>query len=87
MTLLQMVGDPSTALMTELGDEVKARVAKRKEDLGESGLKEKTDRIQKATEDNEVLYYVRAIPLQGVGPLPENLTQASPIQNGQSASD
>ncbi len=50
-----MVGDPSTALMTELGDEVKARVAKRKEELGESGLKEKTNRIQKATEDNEVL--------------------------------
>ena len=49
-----MVGEPSTELMKQMGDEEKARTAKQIKQLGESGLKKKADILQKATEENEV---------------------------------
>ena len=49
-----MIGEPSTQLMKNMGDEEKARTANQVEQLGASGLKEKAGRLQKATEENEV---------------------------------
>ena len=54
LDLLKMIGEPSTQLMKEMGDEEKERIAKQIERLGESGLRKKTDTLEKATEDNEV---------------------------------
>ena len=51
-----MVGKPSTQLMKDMGEEEKARIAKQRETLGESGLKEKTVVLDKATEENEVFF-------------------------------
>ena len=45
-----------------MGDEEKARTAKQREQLGESGLKEKADILQKATEENEVDSPVLLLP-------------------------
>ena len=53
--MVQIVGEPSTQLMKDMGDEEKARIAKQIEKLGESGLKEKAVVLEKATEENEVL--------------------------------
>ncbi len=52
--IFQIVGEPSTQLMKEMGDEEKARVAEQVKQLGDAGLKNKGEILQKATEENEV---------------------------------
>ena len=42
--------------MESMGQEEKDRVAKQREQLGEEGLDEKGDILEKATDENEVLY-------------------------------
>ena len=54
-SMLQIIGEPSKSLMEEMGKEEKERTAKQAESLGPDGLKKKTERLEKATEDNEVL--------------------------------
>ncbi|XP_038073979.1 uncharacterized protein C05D11.1-like isoform X2 [Patiria miniata] len=48
-----ILGEPSQKLAESMPEEEKQRVAKQREDLGEAGLKEKTDALLKATEENE----------------------------------
>ena len=42
--------------MTEMSESEKKRVAEQRDSLGEEGLKSKRQRLEKATEDNEVIH-------------------------------
>ena len=50
----QIVGQPSAKLMTEMSETEKKRVAEQRTALGEEGRKIKRQRLEKATQDNEV---------------------------------
>ncbi|XP_015753163.1 PREDICTED: uncharacterized protein C05D11.1-like [Acropora digitifera] len=49
-----IVGQPSAKLMTKMSETEKKRVAEQRTALGEEGLKIKRQRLDKATQDNEV---------------------------------
>ncbi|KAL9988958.1 hypothetical protein ACROYT_G003456 [Oculina patagonica] len=49
-----ITGEPSAKLMTDMSETEKKRVAEQRESLGEEGLNSKRQRLEKATEDNEV---------------------------------
>ena len=49
-----MVGSPSTELAVKMSAEEKERVAEQMERLGEAGMKQKADELEKAIEQNEV---------------------------------
>lgn len=51
---IQIIGEPSTALMEKMGEEEKERTKKQAEMLGPDGLKEKGAIVEKAVEANEV---------------------------------
>lgn len=53
--LSQITGEPSAKLMTEMSETEKKRVAEQRVLLGEEGLNSKRQRLEKATEDNEVI--------------------------------
>ncbi|XP_070567442.1 uncharacterized protein C05D11.1-like isoform X2 [Ptychodera flava] len=53
-TTVTIIGEPSKTLMKEMADAEKERVAKQQEELGENGLKEKEEGLEKATEQNEI---------------------------------
>ena len=52
--ILQIIGEPSSKMMTEMSETEKKRVAEQIVTLGEEGLKSKRQRLEKATDDNEV---------------------------------
>ena len=52
--ILQIIGEPSSKMMTEMSETEKKRVAEQIATLGEEGLKSKRQRLEKATDDNEV---------------------------------
>lgn len=52
--ILQIIGEPSSKMMTEMSETEKKRVAEQITTLGEEGLKSKRQRLEKATDDNEV---------------------------------
>ena len=52
--ILQIIGEPSSKMMTEMSETEKKRVAEQMATLGEEGLKSKRQRLEKATDDNEV---------------------------------
>ena len=52
--MLQIIGEPSSKMMTEMSGTEKKRVAEQIATLGEEGLKSKKQRLEKATDDNEV---------------------------------
>lgn len=54
MFCMQIVGQPSAKLMTKMSETEKKRVAEQRTTLGEEGLKIKRQRLDKATQDNEV---------------------------------
>ncbi|XP_073242896.1 uncharacterized protein C05D11.1-like [Porites lutea] len=49
-----IIGEPSSKMMTEMSETEKKRVAEQIATLGEEGLKSKRQRLEKATDDNEV---------------------------------
>lgn len=53
-SILQIIGEPSSKMMTEMSETEKKRVAEQIATLGEEGLKSKRQRLEKATDDNEV---------------------------------
>ena len=57
----QIIGDPSEKLMKEMAEEEKQRVKEQRNTLGETGLKEKQNALEKATEENEVSFAHRYI--------------------------
>ena len=52
--LTQILGEPSISLMKEMGEEEAQRVTKQQEKLGKDGLQKMANRLQQATEENEV---------------------------------
>ena len=52
--ILQIIGEPSSKMMTEMSETEKKRVAEQIATLSEEGLKSKRQRLEKATDDNEV---------------------------------
>ncbi|XP_048587317.1 uncharacterized protein C05D11.1 isoform X1 [Nematostella vectensis] len=52
--LVMVIGEPSKQLMEDMAAAEKARVAAQREALGETGLKEKAERLKKASQENEV---------------------------------
>lgn len=51
---VSITGKPSAQLMKEMSEGEKKRVAEQRESLGEEGLKRKRQRLEKATDENEV---------------------------------
>ena len=51
----QIIGEPSSAMMKEMGDTEKQRVVEQRKTLGEKGLAEKAKALEEATQDNEVM--------------------------------
>jgi hypothetical protein len=51
---LQVIGEPSQKLMTEMSQTEKDRVKQQQERLGPNGLKERGERLKKANEENGV---------------------------------
>jgi len=49
-----VVGSPSAELAVKMSAEEKERVAEQMERLGEAGMKQKADELEKAIEQNEV---------------------------------
>ena len=53
---MQVIGEPSQKLMTEMSTVEKDRVKQQQERLGTSGLKERGERLKKANEENGVSF-------------------------------
>ena len=49
-----MVGRPSAELAVRMSAEEKGRVAEQRERLGEAGMKQRADELERAIEQNEV---------------------------------
>ncbi|XP_041369326.1 uncharacterized protein C05D11.1-like [Gigantopelta aegis] len=49
-----MIGEPSKELMASLGKAEKDRIAQQQKNLGESGLKELADALEKASDENDI---------------------------------
>ena len=53
---LQVIGEPSQKLMTEMSAVEKDRVKQQQERLGSNGLKERGERLEKANAENGVSF-------------------------------
>lgn len=56
--ILQVLGKPSAELASKMSSEEKERVCKQQECLGEEGLREKGQQLEKAIAQNEVVLTV-----------------------------
>ncbi len=52
--ITQIVGEPSKETAESMAKEEQDRVAKQRDHLGDKGLKENAENLDKATEENEV---------------------------------
>ena len=58
VNILQVLGKPSAELASKMSSEEKERVCKQQECLGEEGLREKGQQLEKAIAQNEVILTV-----------------------------